>query len=416
MPETPTGNVAIIGAGPAGTAAAIVLARAGVGVDVFDRAQFPRDKCCGDGLTTLALRELEPLGLDPAEVASWLPVSEVLIRSPRGRERRYPLPDGTGYHAAVARRRDLDAALVNLARSEGARIHEEHRFTGLTVDDSAAHLTFADSATDPFRASVVIAADGMWSPVRKSLGLSVENYRGEWHAFRQYFANVSEQAAQELVVWFERDLLPGYVWSFPLQGNRANVGFGIQRGSGHRVGDMNALWQDLLARPHIRAFLGDHAVPEASHKAWPIPARVGRVPLTGPRTLFVGDAAAVTDPMTGEGIGQALLSGRLAAEAILTSDDPFGHYEREIRRELVADDRMARLLIPLLARPTVAGAALRATGLTDWTRRNFARWMFEDYPRAMIATPRRWHRGMFTGPGAYANPPIGGPPKPAEQP
>jgi flavin-dependent dehydrogenase len=119
--------------------------------------------------------------------------------------------------------------------------------------------------------------------------------------------------------------------------------------------------------------------------------------------MFTGDAAAVTDPMTGEGIGQALLTGRLAAEALLGDTDPLRHYEREVRRELVADDRMARALIPLLARPAIAGAALRATGATAWTRRNFARWMFEDYPRAMIATPRRWHRGMFTGPGAFAN-------------
>lgn len=419
MPASPTGDIAIIGAGPAGTAAAIVLARAGVTAHVFDRARFPRDKCCGDGLTTLALRELEPLGLNPDTVASWIPVSDVLIRSPRGRERRYPLPDGEGYHAAVARRSDLDAALVDLARAEGAHIHEGHRLTELTTGDSSTRLTFASDNGDPLTtvdASLIIAADGMWSPVRKMLGLSVDGYRGEWHAFRQYFANVGPQAAQDLVVWFERDLLPGYVWSFPLADNRANVGFGIQRGSGHRIGDMSALWQDILNRPHIRSFLGEEAVAESSHKAWPIPARVGRVPLTGPRTLFVGDAAAVTDPMTGEGIGQALLSGRLAAEAILVGDDPLTGYEREVRRELVADDRMARLLIPLLARPTIAGAALRATGLTDWTRRNFARWMFEDYPRAMIATPRRWHRGMFTGPGAYASPPTVGPANHAGQP
>ena len=119
--------------------------------------------------------------------------------------------------------------------------------------------------------------------------------------------------------------------------------------------------------------------------------------------MFTGDAAAVTDPMTGEGIGQALLTGRIAAEALLADGDPLAHYEHEVRRELVADDRMARILIPLLARPAIAGAALKATGATAWTRRNFARWMFEDYPRAMVATPRRWHRGMFTGPGAYAD-------------
>jgi flavin-dependent dehydrogenase len=105
--------------------------------------------------------------------------------------------------------------------------------------------------------------------------------------------------------------------------------------------------------------------------------------------------------MTGEGIGQAILTGRLAAEALLADGEPCAQYRDDVRRELVADDRMARILIPLLAKPTVAGAALKATGATAWTRRNFARWMFEDYPRAMIATPRRWHRSMFTGPGAY---------------
>ena len=399
MPDAPLdGDIAIIGAGPAGTTAAILLARAGRDVHVFDRATFPRDKCCGDGLTTLALRELDSLGFDPSTVASWQRVDDVVIRSPRGTERRYPLPEGAGYHAAVARCEDFDAALVDQARSEGAKINEGRQLTGLDVDDTGATLHFGD---DRFRARHVIAADGMWSPVRKFLGLTVDGYRGEWHAFRQYFRNVSPRAASELVVWFEEDLLPGYAWSFPLEGGRANIGFGIQRGGAHAIGAMKELWPDLLARPHIRDLLGPDAEPEAPHKAWPIPARVGRVPLVGPRTLFVGDAAAVTDPMTGEGIGQAILTGRLAAEALLASGDPLARYEHEVRRELVADDRMARVLIPLLARPAIAGAALRATGATAWTRRNFARWMFEDYPRAMVATPRRWHRGMFTGPGAF---------------
>jgi flavin-dependent dehydrogenase len=204
------------------------------------------------------------------------------------------------------------------------------------------------------------------------------------------------------VIWFEKDLLPGYAWSFPLADGRANIGFGIQRGGDNAVGAMNELWLDLLDRPHIRDVLGPDAKPEDRRLAWPIPARVGRVPLIGPSTMFVGDAAAVTDPMTGEGIGQALLTGRLAAEAILHAADPEKSYEREVRRELVSDDRMARALIPLLGYPMITRGAIRLTGANDWTRRNFARWMFEDYPRAMIATPRRWHRGMFTGSGAFA--------------
>lgn len=389
----------VIGAGPAGTTAATILARAGREVLVVDKARFPRDKCCGDGLTALALRELERLGLDPGAVASWRVVDDVIIRSPSGKERRYSLPDGAGYHAAVARRIDLDAALVDLAVAAGADLRQNAPFVSATATDRGVTVEIDGIGTVQTRH--LVAADGMWSPVRKALGLQVDGYRGEWHAFRQYFEEVSPRAGNELMVWFEKDLLPGYAWSFPLADGRANVGFGIQRGGSLAVGAMKELWPDLLSRPHIRDVLGPDARPEGPHKAWPIPARVGRVPLVGPHTLFLGDAAAVTDPMTGEGIGQALLTGRLAAESVLAGGDAAARYEREVRRELIADDRMARLLIPMLAHPLVARGALRLTGATAWTRRNFARWMFEDYPRAMIATPRRWHRGMFTGPGAY---------------
>jgi len=88
-----TADVVIVGAGPAGSAAAITLARAGRSVMLIDKADFPRDKCCGDGLTTLALRELEPLGFQPSMVADFEPVRAAWLRSPSGRELCVPLPD-----------------------------------------------------------------------------------------------------------------------------------------------------------------------------------------------------------------------------------------------------------------------------------------------------------------------------------
>jgi flavin-dependent dehydrogenase len=207
-------------------------------------------------------------------------------------------------------------------------------------------------------------------------------------------------------VWFEPDFLPGYAWSFPLPGGRANVGFGIHRGGKWQTRDMKRLWPDLLSRPHVREVLGNGAEPEAPHRAWPIPARVDRVRLTAGRALFAGDAAAATDPMTGEGIAQALLTGILAAEAIVGAGPhdagaARSTYEAAVRRELFADHRMSMLLIRALEHRKGARAAVRVAGASAWTRRNFARWLFEDYPRAAIVTPRRWHRRMFTGPGAY---------------
>ncbi|HEX6417286.1 MAG TPA: hypothetical protein VFZ77_02275, partial [Acidimicrobiales bacterium] len=231
-------------------------------------------------------------------------------------------------------------------------------------------------------------------------------YRGEWHAFRQYFAGVGPRAARELFVWFEPDLLPGYAWSFPLPDGRANVGFGIQRGGKvPRVQQMAAIWPDLLARPHIRAVLGDGARPEAPHRAWPIPARIDAAVLAAGRTLFAGDAAAATDPLTGEGIGQALLTGTLAAEAIARhapdAEAVSAAYRGAARRALVADHRMSLLLIRAVQHRKGVRAGMRVAGATGWTRRHFARWLFEDYPRAVVATPRRWRRGALHGPGAY---------------
>jgi menaquinone-9 beta-reductase len=407
-------DVAVVGAGPAGTAAAIALARAGHQVTLVDKARFPRDKICGDGLTAGALRLLERLGLDPATVPSWQRVDDVVVRGPSGHEVTFPLPRGRGTYAAVARRADLDNALVDLARAVGVKVLDGHGVTNAAEEPDG--VVLAVDGLGDVAAPFVVAADGMWSPVRKHLGLATPGYRGEWHAFRQYFGAVGPPAARDLFVWFEPDLLPGYAWSFPLPGGRANVGFGIVRGERvERVRDMAAIWRDLLDRPHIRRVLGERAEPEAAHRAWPIPARIDEAVLTGRRTLFVGDAAAASDRLTGEGIGQALLTGILAAEAISgaggsrgtggTTGDPPGvvtaRYRRAVRRALVADHHMSTLLIRAVRHRRGVRAGLRLAGATGWTRRNFARWLFEDYPRAVLVTPRRWRRGVLSGPGAY---------------
>ena len=371
---------------------------------MVDKATFPRDKCCGDGLTTGALRELESLGFDPSRVPSWQVTDTVWMTSPSGQRINYELPSGKGQYAAIARRVEFDNVLVEMAVEAGAELAQ-----GCTLAEVEAHTDGVHAVVDGLgevNAQYLVAADGMWSRSRKLLGVAAptDSYRGEWHAFRQYFTNVGPAAARDLHVWFEPDLLPGYMWSFPLPGNRANVGFGIDR-SRQSVQKMADQWPDLLSRPHIREVLGPDAVPESRHTAWPIPARVDDAVLTTTRTFFVGDAAAATDVLTGEGIAQALQTGMWSAEAILEHrSDPAAAtagYTRRVRHGLVADHRMSAGLRKILASNRGARWSIRLTGSNAWTRRNFVRWMFEDYPRAQLFTPRRWHRDMFVAPGAY---------------
>src|SRR5436190_12060508 len=117
-------DAVVVGGGPAGAAAAITLARAGREVLVVDKATFPRDKFCGDGLTTGALRLLEGLGLDPADVPSWQVVDDVYVSSPSGRTVLFRLPCDRGQYAAVARRAELDAAVLDLAARAGAKVRD----------------------------------------------------------------------------------------------------------------------------------------------------------------------------------------------------------------------------------------------------------------------------------------------------
>jgi menaquinone-9 beta-reductase len=219
-------DVVIVGAGPAGVAAAITLARHDRSVTVIDKAVFPRDKCCGDGLTTGCLRRLQTLGLDPQLVPSWQDVSDVRVGAPSGKVAHFPLPQGQGRFAAVARRSDLDHALVQLARRNGVTVLEGHALTGATQDADQVRLTVEATHDDStrsfeFAAPFAIGADGMWSTLRKHVsgpvvGGPTNPYLGEWHAYRQYFNGVNTPQSKDLWVWFEQDLLPGYAWCFPL--------------------------------------------------------------------------------------------------------------------------------------------------------------------------------------------------------
>jgi menaquinone-9 beta-reductase len=390
-------DVLVVGAGPAGAAAGLAARRRGLDVLVVDKARFPRDKTCGDGLTTAALRDLEQLGLDLRTLPGYMAVRETILVSPSGRRVSLPLPPD-GDYAAVVPRVELDAALVAKARDSGVEVRDGTAVSAVDVGSDSLTVSLGDNGA--VRAGFVVAADGHYSFVRRSLRPPAPPELGTWHAFRQYFRGVDDP---RLYVLFEADLLPGYAWVFPLPDGRANVGFGVLRRPGMSGKELNARWRELLSRDSVRTVLGPAAEPEATHRAWPIPASFEYDALADGRVLYVGDAANAVDPLTGEGIAQAIETAILAVDAIATGNDSGvgQRYRDGVRRALGRDLRFAAALQRVLRSGRGARAAVRVAGLTPWTRRNFVRWMFEVYPRALLLTPDRWRRGMFAGGGAY---------------
>ena len=153
-------DVLVVGAGPAGVAAGVEARRLGLDVLVVDKAGFPRDKTCGDGLTTGALRLLDALGVDVRSLPSYAPITETVLVSPTGREVVVPLPVD-GAYAGVVPRVELDAALVDHARARGVEVREHAAVTALEDDGADYRATLADGSI--VQARWLVAADGHYS-------------------------------------------------------------------------------------------------------------------------------------------------------------------------------------------------------------------------------------------------------------
>ncbi len=345
-------DLIIVGAGPAGSAAALAAlqARPGARVALVDAASFPRDKACGDGIAPHALDELAAIGV-PDAARGFAPVDRLRLRSPLGREVVAQLHEP----AYVIPRAVFDARLVDAALQRGA-ILIRRRIRTLTVTADAVEL-----APD-LRAGVVIGADGANSTIRRLLGLPSNPPAGTAVAMRGYAAGLP--GAPEQLIEMVADDWPAYAWSFPIDGpgyeHRANVGFGMLRSSlaAHEKAGRAALAEPLAAllpaQPADSATLRAHHLPLSTHRP--------RQP--NGRVLLAGDAASLINPLTGEGIYYAVLSGRLAGEAAVTPGGTRAGaaYRTALRQQLGRHLATTTVLSRLSRSPEIFDAGLALAG------------------------------------------------------
>jgi menaquinone-9 beta-reductase len=322
--RVPRDDLLVIGAGPAGCAAAIEALRAGARVTLLDRARFPRPKPCGDALSNQAVRIVGELGADLGSVPRAVVRHSAAIFPDGNRvERGYAEQPG-----AIVARLELDDLLRRRAEEAGARVIE-----GVTVrslSPLAAGGARASARSGAWEADVVIAADGPASVAWSALGRRAPRGRALAVAVTAYYEGVSVERDGTSEHYFEPELPAGYAWIFPAVNGLANVGVYQRADRYHASGAHLSQLLERFVANHPERFARARRVGKARN--WPLPL-AGLRPFAGtPGVLACGDAARLVDPLTGEGIWHALESGRLAGQSALAALSGGGVDRRALQR------------------------------------------------------------------------------------
>jgi geranylgeranyl reductase family protein len=336
-------DVVVVGAGPAGATTALALRahRPDLHVVLVDRARFPRDKSCGDGLgpgVGRVLRELDALDV----LAGAARPGAVRVGGPDGQEGRAvgPTVAGRDLSGHVLPRRVFDSRLVELARERGVEVHEGTRLVATEVTPDARTVTWeGPEGAATTRAGLVVAADGAYSRTRKAAGIDKAPAARTHIGTRVYadveWPSVADAAELALRIDFEAEVLPGYGWVFPTSPTTANVGVGLpldllttRKVDLRRMldGYVTALDRRGVRVRDLRSPLG-HQLPHA--------AALPR--LAHDRLVLVGDAGSMINPLSGEGIAYAMEAALALGHELATGDDTAvatRRWERRLRRSL----------------------------------------------------------------------------------
>jgi geranylgeranyl reductase family protein len=356
-------DVAVVGGGPSGAAAAHYLAARGHSVLVCEKKSFPREKTCGDGLTPRAVRVLEEMGLG-RELGSWERVRGLRVHAAgRTLDLEFPELDDWCDYGLVKPRKDLDQIVLDNAEAAGAKVLYETQviapeFEGEVVTGLVAQR---DGEKEAVRARYVVCAEGAATKFSRSLGRTRKETYPMGLAIRQYFRSRMEHSG-----WFDAyldirsgpDAVPGYGWVFPVGDGTVNAGVGLLSTYGG--------WRKVNLHDLQRRFI-EHLPAEWEvdpHTVCSKP-RAGRLfmgasvwPPHGPGFVMVGDAAGMINPCNGEGIAYGYETGRVAGRHIdeaLRNGSPasLDDYTQELIRSYEPYYRLGRRFVRLIGYPNI---------------------------------------------------------------
>ncbi len=402
-------DVIVVGGGPAGATAVLYGARRGLRMLLLDKSRFPRDKICGDAISGKSVRVLRDLGLEhQLRLEPQVEARGVHFSAPNGKVARISFTppnakrESMGY---VCRRTVFDNILFAAAKAVAADCIEEFAVDGLLREGEQVTgvmgRRLGDRQTHTFRAQAVVGADGFDSIVARQTGLYKHDSAHWVVATRGYYRGLPD-LTDYIEIHFVDEVTPGYFWIFPLDEGWANVGIGMLHTElkKRRINLRAAHVQATQSKAFKKRFAEAELV--GGIRGWNLPLGSKRRKIHGDGFLLAGDAAGLIDPFSGEGIGNAMVSGEIAAgvlaracaENTLTSESLVEYSEllwREIGNELKTSHILQRVgrIKPLLN--FVVGKAAKSMEVAQW----ISSMMANETPRGKLASPLTYLRLLF---------------------
>jgi geranylgeranyl reductase family protein len=406
--ETKKFDVIIVGAGPAGASCAIRLANTGLKVALLDKATFPRDKTCGDALSVDVINQLNMLSEKLAEDFKFLenkiPSYGVKIFSPNHECIDIPfIYKNVKSCGFISPRLDFDNFLFQHVKTcKDIHIFENSAVLKI-IQQKSKNILYTKSAT--FECDLVIGADGAHSVISRNIGDIKVDKKHHSAGLRVYYEGVTSFHNESFIeLHFFKEILPGYLWIFPLPDNKANIGIGMLSSviAKDKVDIKKVLQKLITTHPKIKERF-KNAKPLETIKGYGLPLGSKKRNISGERFLLTGDAAALIDPFSGEGIANAIRSGRVAAEHTIKCFEQKNFsaafnkaYDKEIYRRMWNEFKISRFLQKLITYPRAFNFVIKKTKQSKYLQQFMIEALANvEYKKKLLTKPAFYFRMLF---------------------
>ena len=399
----------IVGAGPAGSSAAIHCNNLGLKTLILEKSKFPRDKICGDALSGKSVKFLDDLnllqGLDKLDGAV---IKRIIFGNPNHSECELHLNKSLNKrhitHGYVIPRIIFDHYLFNHAKKNSDveinfqvsdLLYKKNKVVGVKGQ-------FNNGEKKEFFANVIIGADGPYSIVARKTGCYSSNSNHTAVGLRCYYENIDELTDQ-IELHYVKETIPGYFWIFPAGNNKANVGVGLLKSRlKKKKMKLNDIMQQVINSKNFRRRF-KNAIPLEKPKGWNLPFGNTKRENHGSGFMLLGDAAGLVDPFTGEGIGNAMESGKISAEIIARakrlndySKESFSEYDERLWNYLGSELNTSTLLLKLAHYKILLNFVLDRASRNKKVKDVISGMLADEVPKTELSNPMFYLKTLFS--------------------